>query len=419
MKIDSTQFTMVLCCGAMMCLAISTNLPPVFLTTFGETFGGNEGLSGEQLGRIPAILFMAMVFGIVMTGPLADRWGAKLFVLSGLGWIILGLGMLGGATNYALLLLAVGLMGFGAANLEVVLSPIIAAVRPHRRASALNRLHLFYCVGAVGTVMVGAAALHAHVSWRLICLIMMTLPILICCGFVLIRPPALTQENAPQIPFSSLIRRPFLYAAALAILLGGATEVGLVQWLPAFAERGLGYSKAVSGTALAVFSVAMATGRFVTARIVHHTGIFPILIGSCIASVLLVGIAAFCSIAPIALLACVCIGFSVASLWPSTLAVAADHIPRGGASMFAVLAATGNIGCVAMPWLIGFLAERTDLKYGIFATGLCPLILVFIFMGMRYMDKRHQLYNSPSTMLLIKIIGACCMTSTASDIPCL
>ena len=40
-------------------------------------------------------------------------------------------------------------------------------------------------------------------------------------------------------------------AALLAIALAGATEAGMAQWLPAYSERVLGYSRAAGGMALA------------------------------------------------------------------------------------------------------------------------------------------------------------------------
>ena len=47
-----------------MSLAIGVNLLPVFLTSLSLTFGGQDGLSQEQLGRLGAISFIGLVLGI-------------------------------------------------------------------------------------------------------------------------------------------------------------------------------------------------------------------------------------------------------------------------------------------------------------------------------------------------------------------
>ena len=68
-----------------MSLAIGVNLLPVFLTSLSLTFGGQDGLSQEQLGRLGAISFIGLVLGILIAGPASDRWGAKGFAIGGNG----------------------------------------------------------------------------------------------------------------------------------------------------------------------------------------------------------------------------------------------------------------------------------------------------------------------------------------------
>ncbi|MCP4644005.1 MAG: MFS transporter [bacterium] len=373
-----------------MCLAIATNLPPVFLTTFGETFGGQTGLSEEQLGRIPALVFVGFIAGIAITTPLADRWGAKGFVLFGLGLMGTGLGFLSGAGSYAALLAVVFMLGLGAGVLEVVLSPIVAALQPHRRTSALNWLHSFYCIGAVGTVLIGSAGLYFHVSWRIISLGIIAVPASMFLGFVWLPTPPMVHRDADCELVGSLVRHPFFLAALALICLGGATEIGIAQWLPAYAERGLGYTKATAGVALAAFSVAMVIGRIAVGFIVRRVGAIPLIATSCLLCVGLVLVGCLLPSAPVALAACIMLGFTVCCFWPTTLGLASDRFPRGGASMFGLLAASGNAGCIAMPWLVGVIAEQSRLNMGLVALIVPPILMVLILGGMGLSRKKER-----------------------------
>jgi MFS family permease len=67
-----------LCYGAMMSLSIGINLLPVFLTTLSHRLGGADGLPQEELGRLGSSCFGGLTLGILVTGPLADRSGAKI-----------------------------------------------------------------------------------------------------------------------------------------------------------------------------------------------------------------------------------------------------------------------------------------------------------------------------------------------------
>ena len=373
-----------------MCLAIATNLPPVFLTTFGETFGGVAGLSEEQLGRIPALVFIGFIVGIAFTTFLADRWGAKGFVLLGLALMCVGLGLLAGARSYAALLTVVFLLGLGAGVLEVVLSPVVAALQPHRRTSALNWLHSFYCIGAVCTVLIGSAGLYLDISWRIISLGIIAVPAAMFLGFAWLPTPPMVHEDADCEPVRPLLRHPFFVAVLALICLGGATEIGMAQWLPAYAERGLGYTKSTAGVALAAFSVAMVVGRISVGFIVRRVGAISLIMTCCVLSVALILIGCFFPSAPVALAACIMLGFTVCCFWPTTLGLVADRFPRGGASMFGVLAACGNMGCMTMPWLVGVIAERSRINLGLAALVVCPVIMMVILTGIALSRARKQ-----------------------------
>ena len=118
-------------------------------------------MTQEQLGRLGAVAFIGLVVGILITGPLADRFGAKAFALLGNALLAIGLGVTGWSPTYGVLLAATFGLGLGAGILDMVLSPVVAAINPERRAAAMNWLHSFYCVGAVVTVVVGTLALQA------------------------------------------------------------------------------------------------------------------------------------------------------------------------------------------------------------------------------------------------------------------
>jgi len=364
-----------LCYSAQMGLAIGVNLPPVFLTTFSETFGGPQGLSEEELGRIPAVLFTALGVGILAGGAWADRWGGKPFAALGLLFTCLGLLVLGGSQSYGMLLGAISLMGLGAGVLDTVLSPMVAALRPLRKVHALNWLHSFYCTGAVLTVLIGALALRFHVSWRLVAVLIALYPILVMAGFLRAERFPLVHGEADPEPFRFLVAHPAFLAALLGICLGGATEVTMAQWLPAYAELGLGFAKSTGGFALAAFSVAMVVGRLLVARFGDRVGPIPLMILCCAASAVLYLLGCFASDPALALLACTAVGFTSSCLWPTMLSVAANRFPFGGASMFALLAASGNMGCILAPWAVGLVAERSRLDYGLATAALCPIMM--------------------------------------------
>jgi fucose permease len=369
--------------AGMMCLAIAINLLPVFLTSLSADLGGTAGLTNEQLGRLAGITFAGLVGGILLTGPLADRLGAKPFTVAGNGLIALGLLMLGLAPGYATVCLAVFVMGVGAGILDMVLSPIVCALQPTRRTAAMNWLHSFYCTGAVVTVLIGALALRLGVGWRTLSLWLIPMPAAVAAGFAVMQVPALVAEGGERMRLRELMWKPYFLVGLAAIFLGGATEVGLAQWLPAYAEMSLGYTRWASGMSLLFFSLAMAVGRIAVGMIGHRISPFRILLACCWGSVVLYLVGCFAPWPGVALAACMVVGITGSCLWPSTLGVVADHFPRGGASMFGLLAAFGNFGGVTMPWVVGVVADRAGMRLGLSTATLCPLAMALLLLWMR------------------------------------
>src|SRR5690606_29672321 len=96
------------------------------------------------------------------------------------------------------------------------------------------------------------------------------------------------------------------------------------------------------------FSLAMAVGRLGIVFLPRRVGPIELMLACCVASVVLFPLASFAPVNGVALACCILAGLAGSCLWPSTLAVAADRYPRGGATMFAVLAALGNLGGIFM-----------------------------------------------------------------------
>ena len=368
----------------MMVLAIAINLLPVFLTTIAIDLGKGTPLSAEQLGRIGAVTFTGLVGGILATGPLADRWGARIFAVGGNVLIAVDLLALRWTTDYSMLLGAAFIGGVGAGILDMVLSPIVSSLtRGQSQTSALNVLHSFYCIGAIMTILAGSLALRFNLSWHILALGLMPMSVVVGIALCLLPMPSLIEAGRARIRTGELVRQPFFLLTMVTIFLGGATELGMAYWLPAYAEKSLGYAPWVAALAFLGFSVAMTMGRLGIGFLPKTVGAIPLMLVCCIASAVLFPIASFAPNRGLAVAACILVGLTGSCLWPTTLAVAADRYPHGGATMFAMLAALGNFGGIFMPWLVGVVADQWGLRWGLASATFCPLLMILTLQWMR------------------------------------
>lgn len=362
-----------LCNAGMMCVAIGSSLVAVFLTSFSESLGG---FTEAQLGLVGGGLFSGFVLGILVTGPLADRIGVKLFALLGTGITAAGLVFLADAFSLGSVVGAAFAVGLGAGVTDMAMSPIVSSLSSANRGEALNRLHAFYCAGAIGTLLVASALIYLELSWRLVLILFSMAPAAVCVGFALEPVPPLVPPGKKRMRLRELVRQPAFHFALLGIALAGAAEEGMAQWLPAYAERDLGFSKAAAAVALGSFATAMGLGRWLASRYARMIAPpYLVAVGALICGIGFIGGAAARDLPMLALAACVLTGLGCSVLWPTSLALASDTFPRGGASLFAAMAAAGNAGCLIAPLLCGLIAEQYGLGLAIGIGASYPLLL--------------------------------------------
>jgi len=356
---SDTRRRVRLCHLGMLVIALVANLaPPLFIplrTAFGLDF--------EQLGRLALFNFITQLVCILLGGSLVDRFGARPFAILGNGFTFGGLWLfafadrLFPATPYTGLAFGTFVFSIGGAMLELVLSPIVNAVPSERKAADMSLLHAFYAIGQIATVLLTSLAIWFHAPWRVAVMCWSLLPLATAAGFLTIRIPPLVPEAQRQ-RVRGLLRNPIYLALLAGIFLAGATEMAVSQWISAYAEKGLGLPKLAGDLGgCCLFGAMLGMGRIWMGLRQASTSlerVLPISCGIAIAAYLVAGVAPW---AWLALAACVVVGLGVSLLWPGMLSLAARHFPRGGASMFAVLSATGALGCALAPWLVGLVAD--------------------------------------------------------------
>jgi len=379
---------LTLCYGGMMCVAIGGGVLPVYLTTFSETFGG---IGQARLGQLPGVLFAGFVAGILVSGPLADRLGARPFALLGLLFSAGGLLLASVAPNFEVLLAAAGILGLGGGILDMLMSPIVSAVSGGRRASALNMLHAFYSIGVVSTVLIGVGGIALGLPWRGVLAGIALLPLICFIGFAIEPLPPLVHPDEQRHRMRHILQLPRFYAAMLLIFLIGCAEEGMSQWLPAYTEQNLGFSKPIAGATLGVYALLQSFGRLAGSSHVARLGAHAMLASGAVCTVAAYVLCAWAPLPIVGLAAGAFSGLAVSVLWPTNLAITADRLPHGGASMFGLLAAFGNLGCTVAPWAVGVIAERSSLHVALFAAASSPLLIAVLALAIRRSDRPERI----------------------------
>ena len=273
---------------------------------------------------------------------------------------------------FAGVLISVLVYAVGGGLLEVLVSPIMESCPTENKEKAMSLLHSFYCWGHVGVVLLSTLFFRfAGIGhWRTLALLWAVVPL---CNTVLFAKTPISEPTSAD-PAGGKLRPLFqnrlFWIFWLMMLCAGASEQSVSQWASAFAEKGLGVSKAVGDLAGPMaFAALMGSGRAFYGKYGDKIPLhrFMTVCGAvCAGSYLLVSLS---PLPAFSLIGCGLTGLSVGVMWPGTFSKAAASIKNGGTAMFALLALAGDLGCAAGPSVVGAVSNAADgnLKTGILA----------------------------------------------------
>ena len=373
--------------------AVVNNFAPLLFLTFQTQMG----LSLEQITLLTTVNFSVQLLVDFLSVKAADRIGyrvcivaAHLFSAAGLAALAILPGLIQNA--YAGLIAAVTLYAIGGGLIEVLVSPIVEACPTEKKEAAMSLLHSFYCWGHVAVVLLSSAffQLAGIGNWRVMACVWALLPLCNAVYFALV-PIRPVVEERRRMPVRSLFGQKLFWLFLLMMLCAGASEQGMSQWASAFAQSGLGVSKAMGDLAgPCAFAVLMGTSRALYGKYSDRMPLRAVMMASAVLCIACYATAAMSGNVLLALAGCALCGFSVGIFWPGTFSTAVPALPGGGTAMFALLALAGDLGCTTGPTVVGLAAGAAGgrLAAGLGVGMIFPVLMLLCILLLPVFQKR-------------------------------
>ena len=326
------------------------------------------------IGLFFFVLALANMSGPIGGGLLAERIGTRVTLPAGAGLLAFGLAALALAPSWPLFLLAAIPVGIGGGVIDGGMNAVVLALSPASRGNALNRLHLFFALGAsVGPVVIGLLASRG-VAWQAIVFgsgfaAIVLMGLVVTADLPSGRPvPAGAGSPGGAGPRT----RSFAPLVLLSLAIGSyvASEIGVSNWLVRFLEAA---PQSVATGTLGAFWAGIAVGRLVSSRIADRFD--PI------------GYAATCAFgASVALLAAVLVpalplavvlfaltGLLSGPVYPMIMAIAGRLYPSRLSAVSGWLATAAVAGSLVYPPLIGVISDSVGITAGMLGLGMLGL----------------------------------------------
>ena len=373
--------TMYACFAGYIVQAIVNNFLPLLFVTF----AGAYSIPLSKITFLITINFMIQLCIDLASTVLIDKIGYRASAILSHVFAALGLVMLTVLPDllpdpYIGMIAAVAVYAVGGGLLEVVISPIIEACPTDNKERTMSLLHSFYCWGHVGVVLISTAffALFGTENWKVMALLWAIVPAVNLVVFATAPIYSLDGGDQPSERVGGLFRNRLFWIFMLMMVCAGASEQAVGQWASAFAERGLGVSKAVGDLAGPMaLAFLMGLSRLIAGKYSERIDTTSYMKYSAVLCIISYICIVFVPSPVVGLLGCAVCGFSVGMLWPGTYSMASAGL-HGGTPMFALLALAGDVGCAFGPTLAGLASSAAgdDLRRGILAAIVFPVLML-------------------------------------------
>lgn len=333
-----------------------------------------------EMGLILLGLSFGSMIGVLLSGAIVARYGARPATKYGLSLIVLSMATLAlgvGAGSQWIVALGLAFFGLGAGTAEIALNVDGADVERQMGRPFLHSLHGFFSFGTVCGALVGLGmtALAIPVAWHLSGIAV------ICAALIVIYLPHLADGIGQEKPrhadqhqvTENLWRDRKLLLIGLIVLALALAEGSANDWLPILMVDEYGFSQASGSLVFLAFASAMTVGRFCGGWFLRRFGRERVIRGCAVMGAIGIALVIFSSSAILAGSAVVLWGLGASLGFPVAISAAGDSGPNP-AGRVRVVAIAGYIAFLVGPPLLGFIGEH----YGLRSALIVVLCLVAI-----------------------------------------
>lgn len=343
-----------------------------------------------------ALLMLSGVGGFIamqLFGYLVDHVGAK--TATRIGGVAVGLSLLGPAFafNPFVLGVAILLLGFGIAGVDVAMNAAALQVEKENSRPIFTFFHLFWSVGGLLGAALGfttiSAGLHQTQTLPVVGLTLAVIGLFMA-NWLLPNKPNVTSDRVTDKENSRQNRRVlgFVILAGLMSASGAIIEGVAHDWSALYLVDIQLVGAGVAAWGLASFNIGMITGRLFIDRIVEKKGRGFIIIWGSLSAAVAIGLQAIAPNLTFSLICWFLLGLGISGVVPQLFAAGGEigEASHSGRNMARVVGIT-YIGGLAGPSVIGLLTLAIPLNFAIGWGALLGLFIVLAWPRLQKMDK--------------------------------
>ena len=355
----------------------------VYAAAFGPALpfiAADLGVSLDTAGLILTALFLGSITASATVATALHARDTRALCVVGLACATTGLVLIGVAPTWEVALAGGVILGVGD-GIMVAATHILMPLTSDDAPSAINRLNLYFAIGAIiGPIWAGAVLATSGERWIVytgIAAVTLATLVLTLAADVAVHHPIAASDEQFRLPGN-----PTAWIMGLVLFFYVGAEFGLGSWVSSYTREAAQASVMTSALLTAGYWAALALGRVISG--VYFSGRRDasrlLLVAAATGGVASLVLALSSGNLWIAGAAAFAAGLAFGPIWPATVAIASEG---GESSATAATVTMGNAGGLAIPWLQGKVLVGAGPAQGVAVTAALCVAMFVIVSGFR------------------------------------
>jgi len=341
-------------------------------------------LTPKQNGTIAFSQALGLILSSLAVGPLIDYEGKKAGLVLGLALSALAVALLPRSSGLRSVASYLFLLGCGGGIIVTAANALGSDVDPAHRATALNLLNIFFGVGGFATPFILANLLGKSTT-RLCHLIAVLAVITVVVNFLAPIPPPASGQGFVFSDMGSVLGHPVLWLACLLLFLYVACEVGVWNWLVQhLIAQGVPQVRALNILSFG-FALGLLFGRLAASRILISVSGLSVTLAASVLMAILTFAMLQTRNSTMAWVLTFLAGMSMAPVFPTTIALIGDLIPRMTGTAIGLAVTSSWIGLAVSSRIIGSIAagDMARLKKALLVLPGMSILMIGVNLALR------------------------------------
>ncbi|MDG2197998.1 MAG: MFS transporter [SAR324 cluster bacterium] len=331
-------------------------------------------VSLSDIGFLMTIQCFGGILALFLSSRFAEKVKKSLIIPIAFGSLGLGLLVVGYSASFLVLQTAFFLTGFFIRITDIFLNAFVGQIHQENSGIYLNRLHMFFSIGAFTGPFYSGMLIKLDFHWQQIYSIigiLFVVSALLGCWFILPigkMNQAQTLQTRASLNFLEIIQDPKVWILGATLLCYSFHQLSVTVWLPYYMEDSLGASKEMANLTISLFWFGIILGRLFVSFIVKNQDPARLLsLGAFVGAVLLV-VGIYSRDISLTTSAYFLVGLLTGAVIPLAFTICYKIFPEVIALATTFLSIFLLCGQMVGPWLLGASAEMFSINYAIFLT---------------------------------------------------